>query len=117
MFPSTKTLLYDAFACAFDLRCSFLRLLSKTTHSFACKTKRIVAGVLQSIEVITHALVSQRFEPEHSVQVKNSFLPYGSTRVTCRNTLLNDSDDQHFVSQTCFHCQYYHVSLCVQPVT
>ena len=38
------------------------------------------------------------------------------TRVTCRNTLLNNSDDQHFVSQTCFHCQYYCVSLCVQLV-
>ena len=55
MFPSTKTQLYDAFARAFDLRCSFLRLLSKTTHSFACKTNRIVAGVLQLIEAITHA--------------------------------------------------------------
>ena len=55
MFPSTKTLLYDAFVRAFDLRCSFLRLLSKMTHSFACKTNRIVAGVLQSIEAITHA--------------------------------------------------------------
>ena len=52
---SAKTLLYDAFACAFDLRCSFLRLLSKTNHSFACKTNRIVTGGLQSIETITHA--------------------------------------------------------------
>ena len=37
---------YDALACAFGLRWSFLRLLSKTTYSFACKTNRIVAGVL-----------------------------------------------------------------------
>ena len=117
MFPSTKTLLYDAFARAFDLRCSFLRLLSKTTHSFVCKTNRIVTGVLQSVESNHACLVSQRFEPERSVQVKNSFLPYGSTRVTCRNTLLNYSDDQHFVSQTYFHCQCYCISLFVQPVT
>ena len=47
MLPSTKPLLYDAFARAFGFRCSFLRLLNKTTHSFACKTNRIVAGVLQ----------------------------------------------------------------------
>ena len=53
--PSTKTLLYDTFACAFDLRCSFLRLFSKTNHSFACKTNRIVAGGLQSIKTIMHA--------------------------------------------------------------
>ena len=55
MLPSTKTLLYDAFGHAFVLRCSFLRLLSKMTHSFACTTNRIVAGVLQSIKTITHA--------------------------------------------------------------
>ena len=60
---------------------------------------------------------SQRFEPEHYFQVKNIFLPYDSAGVTCRNTLLNDSDDRRFVSQTCFHCQYYCVSFCVQPVT
>ena len=118
MLPSTKTLLYDAFAHAFGLRCSFLRLLSKTTHSFACTTNRMVTGVLQSIETITHiCLVSQRFKPEYSVQDKNIFLPCGSTRVTCRNTLLNDSDDWRFVSQGYFHCQYYCVSLCIQPVT
>ena len=58
-------------------------------------------------------LVRQHFEPERSVQAKKIFLPYGSTTVTCRNTLLSYSDDQHFVSQTCFHCQYYHISLCV----
>ena len=55
MLLSTKTLLYDAFACAFGLQCSFLQLLSKMTHSFACKINRIVAGVLQLIETITHA--------------------------------------------------------------
>ena len=33
-------------------------------------------------------LVSQCFKPVHSVQAKNVFLPYGSTRVTCRNTLM-----------------------------
>ena len=53
---------------------------------------------------------------ECSVQAKNAFLLYGSTRVTCTNTLLNDSDDWHFVSQACFHCQYYCVTLCVQLV-
>ena len=85
-------------------------------HSFACKTNRIVTGVLQSIETITHtwsvstSSQSALFKQEH-------FLPYGSTRVTCRNTLLNDSDDWRFVSQTCFHCQYYCISLCVQLVT
>ena len=55
MLPSCKTLLYDASTHAFGLRYSFLRLLSKMTHLFACKTNRIVAGVLQSIETITHA--------------------------------------------------------------
>ena len=54
MLPSTKTLLYDAFACDFGLRCSFFRFLCKITHSFACKTSRIVAEVLQSIETIMH---------------------------------------------------------------
>ena len=34
-----------------------------------------------------------------------------------RNTLLNDCDDRHFISQTCFHCQFYCLSLCVQLVT
>ena len=48
---------------------------------------------------------------------QNVFLSYGSTKITCRNTLLNDSDDRRFVSPTCFHCQYYCISLCVQPVT
>ena len=117
MLPSSKTLLYDAFAHAFGLRYSFLQLLSKTTHLFACKTNRTVAGVLQSIVNNYACLVSQRFEPELSVQVKNVFLSYGSTRVTCRNTLSNNSDDRRFVSQTCFHCQHYCVSLCIQPVT
>ena len=55
MLPSTKPLLYDAFARAFGFRCSFLRLLNKMTHLFVCKTNRIVAGVLQSIETITDA--------------------------------------------------------------
>ena len=54
MLPSTKALLYDVFTHAFGLRCSFLWLLSKATHSFACKTNKIVTGVLQSIETITH---------------------------------------------------------------
>ena len=48
---------------------------------------------------------------------KNAFLLYISARVKRRNTLLNDSDDRCFVSQTCFHCQFYCVSLCVQLVT
>ena len=56
MLPSTKTLLYDAFACVFGLQCSFLQLLSKMTHLLACKIIRIVAGVLQLIETITYAL-------------------------------------------------------------
>ena len=34
-----------------------------------------------------------------------------------RNTLLNDFDDRRFVSQTCFYCQYYCISLRVQLVT
>ena len=55
MLPSTMTPLYDAFACAFGLWCSFFQLLSKMTHSFAYKTNRMVAGVLQSIETIMHA--------------------------------------------------------------
>ena len=46
MLPTNKTLLYDAFG----LRHSFLRLLSKTTHSFICKTNGIVTGLLQSME-------------------------------------------------------------------
>ena len=61
-------------------------------------------------------MVSQRSVAEHSVQPKNAFLLYISARVTCRNTLSNDSDDRRFVSQTCFHCQFYCVSLCVQLV-
>ena len=84
MLPSTKTLLYDAFACAFGLRCSFLRLLSKTTHSFACKTNRIVAGILQSIETITHAWSVSALS--QSALFKSKMLS-SSTSVTCRNTL------------------------------
>ena len=52
-------------------------------------------------------LVSQRLASELSVQAKNVFLLYSSTRVTCRNTLLNDSDNRYFILQTCFQCQYY----------
>ena len=55
MLPSTKTLLYDIFTCDFGLQCSFLQLPSKMTCSFASKTNRIVTGVLQLIEAITHA--------------------------------------------------------------
>ena len=118
MLPSTKTLLYDTFVRASGLQCSFLRLVSRTNHSFACKTNRIVAGVLQSIETIMLAWSgSQRFKAERSVQVRNVFLLYGGTRVTHRSILLNDSNDRRFISQTCFHCQYYCVSLCVQPLT
>ena len=96
MLPSTKTLLYDAFAYAFDLQFSFLWLFSKTTHLFACKTNRIVAGVLQLIEKITYTWSASSWcQSALHVQAKNTFLPYGSTRVTCRNTLLNDSDDQY----------------------
>ena len=61
-------------------------------------------------------LVSQHLASECSVQAKNACLSYGSTRVTCRNTLLNNSDDWRFVSHTCFHYQYYCISLCVQLV-
>ena len=51
---------------------------------FVCKT---LAGLLQLIETNTHPLVSQRLASECSVQAENTFLLYGSTRVTCRNTL------------------------------
>ena len=37
MLPSIKTLLYDAFAHAFGLRCSFLQLLNKMTHYLLVK--------------------------------------------------------------------------------
>ena len=39
--PSSNTLLYNGFAHAFGYYCSFLRLLSKITHSFACKSNRM----------------------------------------------------------------------------
>ena len=118
MLPSTKTLLYDVFARAFGLRCSFFRLLSKTTHSFACKINRIVTGVLQSIETITHTWSASA--SSQSALFKSKMFSYHIVflrRVTCRNTLLNDFDNLRFVSQTCFHCQYYCVSLCIQLVT
>ena len=76
---------------------------------YNCISDQVINGLIY--------LVSQRFEPEHSVQAKNVLLPYGSTRVTCKSMLLNDSDYWRFVSQTCFHCQYSCISLCVQPVT
>ena len=44
---------------------------------------------------------------------QNVFLLHISTRVTSRKTLLSDSDDQHFIVQTFFHCQYYIAFLCV----
>ena len=114
MLPSTKTLFYDAFAHAFGLRCSFFWLLSKMTHSSACKTNRMSCWS-PPIHWNNHVcLVSQCFEPEHYVQAKNIFLLYSSTKVTCRNTLLNASDTCRFVSQTCFHCQYHCIPLCVQ---
>ena len=52
-------------------------------------------------------LVSQHFVAVHSVQTKNVFLLYISTRITHTNTLLNNSDDPHLDSQTCFHFQCY----------
>ena len=59
----------------------------------------------------------QHFKPERSVQAKNVFLSYGNTRVTFRNSLLNSCDEQRFISQTCFDCQFYCISFCVQLMT
>ena len=68
------------------------------------------------------------FMPEHS---KPYFIP-NSTLFICylfvfifylvlscpaKFILLNDFDDRHFISQTCIHCQFYCISLCVQLVT
>ena len=76
-------------------------LAKQLIHLLVKPAEQLVIGLLQLI-----VLGNQRFEPERSVQATNIFLPHGSTRVTCRNTLLNNSDDWHFVSQTCFHCLY-----------
>ena len=59
-----------------------------------------------------HSCHSTLFEPKTLI---NCIVV--ATGVTCRNTLLNDSDDWRFASQTCFHTQCYCVSLCVQLVT
>ena len=81
--------------------------LAKILTSLACKTNGAVAGLLQLIEAIMHIyLVSQLLKSECSIQAINIFLLHGSTTVTCRNTLLNDSDDQCFILQTCFHCKF-----------
>ena len=87
--------------------------------SFLYRTNRIVAGLLQSIQIITNtwsvsaSCQSTLFKPKALFNCIAS----SSTGVTHRNTLLNDSDDRCFVSQTCFHCQFYCLSLCVQLVT
>ena len=98
---------------------SMLWLVSKMTrlYLFACKTNRIVAR--SSKRSKQSCMLSQPALGIRALcsQAKNVFLPHDSTRVTCKNTLLNDSDDRCFVSQTCFHCQYYCDSLCVQFVT
>ena len=67
MLPSTKTLLYDASG----LQCSFLWLLSKKTHSNACKTNRIVTGFLHSIETITHAWSVSALSQKHKKYGRN----------------------------------------------
>ena len=54
---------------------------------------------------------SSLFEPKHV------FLLHISTKVTCTNTPLNYSNSWHLVSQTCFHCKTYCISLSVPPVT
>ena len=60
-------------------------LLSKMTHSFACKTKRIATELLQSIETITHAWsVSTALQARMLCSSQKHFL----TVVMCRNTLL-----------------------------
>ena len=111
-------ILSDAVAHDFGLQCSFLRLVRKTTHSFACKTNRIVAGVLQSIEIITYAWSVSALSQSALFEPKTfSYRTYIAIGVTCRNTPLNDSDDRCFISQTYFHYHCYCVSLCVQLVT
>ena len=73
ILPSTKTLLYDAFACAFALQCSFLWLLSKITHSVACKTNRMSQWSPPINWNNDACLVSQFFQPWCSVETKNIF--------------------------------------------
>ena len=54
-------------------------------------------------ENLVYLLCSEKF---HTAKIYNEqrlnsvvFPVFG----TCKSTLLNDSDDRHFVSQTCFH--------------
>ena len=86
---------------------------------FSYRINRTVAGLLQSIQAITHtwsdsaSCQSTLFKPKTFLTV----YIYSSTRITRRNTLLNDSDGRHFVSHTHFYCQCYCSSLCIQLVT
>ena len=84
--------------------------------SFPYRTNRIVTGLLQSIQIITHTWLFSASCQSTLFKPKTLFKLHSSTGVTRRNTLLNDFDDRRFVSQTCFYCQFYCISLCVQLV-
>ena len=86
------------------------------SHSFASKTNRRVAADLKSIETIINAWPVNALS-QSTLFKSNIILLYGSIRVTYRNIVLNGSDDWCFVLQSCFHCQYYCTSLCIQLVT
>ena len=78
--------------------------------SFPYRINRIVAGLLQLIQIIMPTSSVSASCQSTLLEPKMSF-NYSSTGVTRRNTLLNNSDDRRFVSQTCFDCQCYCVSL------
>ena len=108
MFPPAKTLLHDVLA--FDTPSSVYS--AKRLILFGFKTNRIVAGCLQSIQIIEYIWIVSA-SSQRALFKSKIFLLYVRTKVTCKNTLLNNSDDWHFTSQTCSHCQHYCISLCV----
>ena len=73
---------------------------------FLYRTNRMIAGLLQSIQTIRTLALRAR------TLCLNQKL-YSSARVTRRNTLLNDSDDQRLLVFT----QCYCISLYVQLLT
>ena len=82
---------------------------------FTYRTNRTVAGLLKSTQ--NHAyLVSLSQSGLQTRALWSNQKHRSSTRVTCRNILLNDSNNRHFILQTCFTVNTI-AFLCIKLVT
>ena len=71
---------------------------------FACKTPAEKAGLIQSIQTITHTWSAGASCQSTLFKPKIVLLLYRSTRVTRRNILLNNSDDWCSISDPILLC-------------